>query len=582
MQVVDTLEKLNKIKATLEACNEPAIYVKPTGSDLYGSAKGAKDKALGIAISVDDDDFYFPLRHAVGLNAPLSLLRYIKLYLGNRRCILWDACMQLQVLANDDIDLRVSRDGMLGMHLFNEREKSFALDDIAAKYGIGHDLITEKSFEAEIKHNLASFGIITNLRARANDVHMTLPETMGEYACQKASIARQTTLFLVPALKAQDLLGIWEGLNKYAYATYKMMQAGIRIDMPLLEKYMAEAKLNYQIAVNDLCELAGRQINPSSPKEVCDLFGTMSADKEILNDIVNEGGDNGRMAVLVLEAKAWKKAANTYYAPYKKKVDANNDLHCSYNMVGTYTGRLSCASPNLQAVAKRTDTYKVKDVFVAREGCILIQADYKQAEMRLAAHYAKDEKLCSIIESGVDMHEDTANAIGMPREVAKRINFSVLYGVGYNTLSKIAGISVDEARDYLERFHDLYPGFRKLAGSYEGMAIRNGYITLWTGRRQHFEVIGAETHKAMANLIQGGVAEMMRISVTRLHEELAKVKGRLLLQVHDSVLVEVPTVYVADALDLIRDIMCDFNFTPRPDVDLSYGKTWGSLEEYQL
>ena len=249
-------------------------------------------------------------------------------------------------------------------------------------------------------------------------------------------------------------------------------------------------------------------------------------------------------------------------------------------MTGTYTGRLSCSNPNLQAVAKKTDVYKVKDAFVAREGCTLIQADYKQAEMRLAVHYTEDDDLRRMIEDGLDMHAETAEQIEMPREVAKRINFSVLYGVGASTLARIAHIDKDDAQVYLDKFHNLHPGFKTLAGAYEGMALRDGYIRLWTGRRQHFNNI-SDTRKAMANLIQGGVAEIMRHAILRLDKALVDVSGKLLMQVHDSVLIEVPDAYVGKSIKLIKEVMCDFDFKPKPDVDIMYGKQLGFLEEYE-
>jgi DNA polymerase-1 len=227
--------------------------------------------------------------------------------------------------------------------------------------------------------------------------------------------------------------------------------------------------------------------------------------------------------------------------------------------------------------------FKVKDVFTARPGMTMIQADYKQAEMRLVTHYTKDKTMRDLIESDADLHSATAEMLNIPRNAAKRINFSVIYGIGYRKLSENLRVDQETARDYLERYHALYPGFRKLMYQCEDFAKQNGYIKMWTGRMRHFNVdpARADPHKAMSNLIQGGVAEIVRVAISRLYPAIKDIGGNMLLQVHDSVIFEIPDENLAVALPTIKLIMEDFDFVPRVGVDIEYGKSWGTFHKWK-
>ena len=309
-------------------------------------------------------------------------------------------------------------------------------------------------------------------------------------------------------------------------------------------------------------------------------MGVSSSASEKLVELVDAGGDTAGKAKLVQEARGWLSVDSRYYTPYLNAMDSANTLHCSLNLIGTISGRLSCNNPNLQAVAKHTDVFKVKDVFVARPGYVMIQADYKQAEMRLVTHYTKDPVMKELIEQDADLHSATAERLGIPRNAAKRINFSVIYGIGYRKLAENLRVEQSVAKDYLEKYHALYPGFRKLLKQCEEYANAKGEIRMWTGRVRHFNVPEADTHKAMSNLIQGGVAEIVRVAISRLYPAIQDLGGRMLLQVHDSVMFEIPDDRLNEALPTIKTIMEDFDFVPRVGVDVEYGRSWGTFEKW--
>ena len=327
-------------------------------------------------------------------------------------------------------------------------------------------------------------------------------------------------------------------------------------------------------------EAAGFELNPNSSKKVCEFLGVNSSAAERLVELIDAGGEEAERAKMVQEARGWLSVDSRYYTPYLAAMDKNNTLHCSLNLIGTISGRLSCSNPNLQAVAKHTDVFKVKDVFVARPGYTMIQADYKQAEMRLVTHYTKDPIMRELIEQDADLHTATAERLGIPRNAAKRINFSVIYGIGYRKLAENLRVEQSVAKDYLEKYHALYPGFRKLLYQCEEYAKAKGEIRMWTGRVRHFNVPEADPHKAMSNLIQGGVAEIVRVAISRLFPAITDMGGYMLLQVHDSVTFEIPDENLNEALPTIKTIMEDFDFVPRVGVDIEYGRSWGTFQKW--
>jgi DNA polymerase-1 len=360
-----------------------------------------------------------------------------------------------------------------------------------------------------------------------------------------------------------------------------MEHDGMQIDPELIKTYQVEAKEHSAKALERLHEAAGFELNPNSSKKVCEFLGVESSAAERLVEVIDAGGAGAENAKLVQEARGWLSVDSRYYTPYLAAMDDKNTLHCSLNLIGTYTGRLSCANPNLQAVAKHTDIFKVKDVFTAREGYTMIQADYKQAEMRLVTHYTKDKTMRELIESGADLHSATAEMLDIPRNAAKRINFSVIYGIGYKHLAETLRVPQSTAKDYLERYHNLYTGFRRLMADCENFAKEYGYIEMWTGRIRHFNTPKCDPHNAMSNLIQGGVAEIVRVAISRLFPAIRDLGGRMLLQVHDSVMFEVPDDVLYLALPTIKAIMEDFDFVPAVGVDIEYGKSWGTFEKWK-
>jgi len=586
--LINTPELLEEIKPLLLSCMDPVVDTETTGLSIFGNAERAQDHVIGIAVDIGPEAYYFPFRHKQGTNLPMDSLEFFKPYLSNpnRTYGGWNYGFDLHMMAMDGIPMAPNfEDAMLAVHLLNENEPNFRLKDTSDRYHIGDGSLQESILEDKVFEECQRLGLECSRSPRATNNTKSMmfvlpPEDVEPYACDDVRLTRQWLDICREALKSHGLYDIWKQVNYYSYIITQMEHRGMLIDPDIIHRYQQEAEAKSADALARLSEVTGFELNPNSSKKVCEFLGVQSSSAERLVELIDAGGQGADRAKLVQEARGWLSVDSRYYTPYLAAMDANNTLHCSLNLIGTISGRLSCSNPNLQAVAKHTDVFKVKDVFIARPGYTMIQADYKQAEMRLVTHYTKDPIMKELIEQNADLHSATAERLGIPRNAAKRINFSVIYGIGYKKLAENLRVEQAVAKDYLDKYHALYPGFKKLLYQCEDYAKAKGEIRMWTGRARHYNVPEADPHKAMSNLIQGGVAEIVRVAISRLYPAISDIGGYMLLQVHDSVTFEVPDEKLNEALPTIKTIMEDFDFSPRVGVDIEYGRSWGTFEKW--
>lgn len=586
--LIDTMEKLEQVKPSLLSCTDPCVDTETTGLSIFGSAARKRDVVIGISIDDGRDAYYFPFRHAQGQNLPPEAWNFFRSYLSDphRTYGGWNYNYDMHMLAFDGVEIAQNfEDAMLALHLINENEPDFKLKSVSDRYHVGDGSLQESILEDKVFEECQRQGLECSRSPRANNntksmMYVLDPADVEPYACDDVRLTRGLLDLLKPALEQFNLLALWRQVNYYSYVICLMEHRGMHVDTGIIKRYQIEAEEQYKVAQENLSKAAGFELNPNSSKKVCEFLGVLSSSAEVLVDVIDAGGQTAENAKLVQIARGWKSVDSRYYTPYLQAMDEHGNLHCSLNLIGTYTGRLSCSNPNLQAVAKHTEVFKVKDVFTARPGYLMIQADYKQAEMRLVTHYTKDPLMKKLIEDNADLHSETANRLNIPRQAAKRLNFSVIYGIGAKHLSESLRVELPVARDYLEKYHGLYPGFRKLMYQCEDFAKEYGYIELWTGRLRHFNVPDADPHKAMSNLIQGGVAEIVRVAISRLFPAMSDIGARMLMQVHDSIIFEVPEDQINVALPTIQLTMEDFDFDPKPGVDIEYGYSWGLFQKW--
>lgn len=587
--LIDTIEKLESIIPSLLACMNPCVDTETTGLNIFGTSAKERSKIIGISIDDGREAYYFPFRHMQGQNLPEECWGFFREYLADphRTYGGWNYKFDQHMMYQDGIPYSLNfEDAMLALHLLNENEPNFRLKDFADRYGIGAGSLEESILEDKVFDECQRLDIecsrAKGAERNTKSMMYVLPAADVEpYACDDVRLTRGALDMLIPALKYHGLYDIWKQVNYYSYITARMEQRGMLIDPDTIRRYQEESILKKEDAFKRLYKKAGYELNPNSSKQVCAFLGVESSAAERLVELVDAGGEGAERAKLITEARGWSSVNSRYYTPYLECMDKNNAIHCNLNLIGTISGRLSCTNPNLQAVARHTDVFKVKDVFVSRPGFTLVQADYKQAEMRLVTYYTKDNVMRKLIEAGADLHSATAETLGIPRNAAKRINFGVVYGIGAEHLASTLRIDQATAKGYLDKYHGLYPGFRKLIKLCEQKAESEGEIVVWTGRKRHYNMVGMDAHKAMSNLIQGGVAEIARIAMSRLYPAIENMGGYMVLQVHDSIMFEIPDERLDVALPTIKMIMEDFDFVPAVGVDIEYGKSWGALRGWE-
>jgi len=382
---------------------------------------------------------------------------------------------------------------------------------------------------------------------------------------------------------------------------------GILLDSEYLQKMSREFEGTIGTIEQDIYKNAGKAFNILSPTQL----GTILFEELHLPTQGVKKGKTGYstganelaklrglhpIIDLVTRYREYTKLKSTYIDALPKLVDEHGKLHTTFALDVAATGRLSSRDPNLQNIPTRTDLgHAVRTAFVPAEGNVFVSADYSQFELRLAAAMAGDEKLISDFNSGVDVHTATAAQVyGVPldevtkamRRHAKVVNFGILYGMSPHGLSVATGMSIMQAKDFIQKYFELRAPIRKYIDDTLQQALKNGYVETIFGRRRPTPdlkssnfVVREAAKRAAANMpIQGTEADLMKIAMLEVEKNLAG-KGMQILQVHDSILVECPKINAAEVAAILKTTMEHVHtaLTVKLKVDVTTGSSWGEL-----
>lgn len=389
-----------------------------------------------------------------------------------------------------------------------------------------------------------------------------------------------------------------------AYVLVSMEKAGVEIDRESLEdfgKALTEKALELE---EQIYECAGERFNISSPKQL----GTILFDKLSLpsgkktktgystNAEVLEGLRGYHPIIdMVLNYRTITKLNSTYAAGLLKVIGGDGRIHTTYKQTETRTGRISSAEPNIQNIPVRTELGReFRRFFVAKEGYRLVDADYSQIELRLLAHISDDSTMIEAFKSGEDIHTITASQVfNQPpewvtpemRSSAKAVNFGIVYGIGAFSLSKDIGVSVKQADEYIKAYLLKYRGVSEYMEKTADTAKKSGYVTTMFGRRRYIPELSASNKNvqalgkriAMNTPIQGTAADIIKLAMVKVYERLKKElpDARLILQVHDELIVEVKENEAEKAAEILRDEMEKAVSLSVPlTADAKIGKSW--------
>ena len=429
-----------------------------------------------------------------------------------------------------------------------------------------------------------------------------------DYAAEDADITGRLHRILKPRLVRNRMTTVYETLERPLITVLEGMErAGVKVDAVTLRTLSEDFALRMAELEIEIHALAGDAFNVGSPKQLGEILfdrmglpggrkgktGAYATGADVLESLAAEGH---HMPARVLDWRQLSKLKSTYTDALVAQINPRTGrVHTSYSQSGAATGRLSSSDPNLQNIPIRTEEgRKIRTAFIAEEGYRLLSADYSQIELRLLAHVARIDALVEAFKAGADIHAMTASQVfGVPvegmdpmvRRNAKAINFGIIYGISAFGLSRQLSIPQGEAKAYIDAYFERYPGIRAYMENTRKFARDKGYVETLFGRRCHTPEIAnklpnyrAFAERAAINApIQGGAADIIKRAMIDLPGALrdAGLSSRMLLQVHDELIFEVPEAEVAQTRHVVVSVMENAASLRVPlVVDAGVGDNW--------
>ena len=430
---------------------------------------------------------------------------------------------------------------------------------------------TDNSYPIE-KSIMRRFGVEIGAKSEENtqlDMFSMASEDHTALA-QKAFYTYHMAEKIREELENESLIDLFENIEMPLVPVLAEMEVnGILCDIEALKNYADELAVKMDELTEKIYDIAGEKFNIGSPKQLGDiLFNKMglkggkktktgySTDADTLEKLRKDAP----IVEHILEYRKYAKLKSTYCDGLIKVVNADGRVRTSFNQLVTATGRLSSTDPNLQNIPVRTEEgEKIRRAFIAGEGCTLIDADYSQIELRILAHIAHDENMLNAFNSGVDIHTSTASQVfNTPldevtpnqRRSAKAVNFGIVYGISAFALSEDLGVFVNEAQSYMNGYFAVYSGVKKYMDEIKIKAKEDGFVKTIFGRKRALPELKSSNHNirsfgervALNMPIQGAAADIMKIAMVNVYNRLKKenMKTRMLIQVHDELLLEAP------------------------------------------
>lgn len=503
-----------------------------------------------------------------------------KIYHDQKRAkLLLDKC-QIQVQEN-------SQDVMLAAYLLDPNAVNYHLNTLSQAY-LG---VPSPEFKKKLE---------------------TPSPELVNVACERADLIHRVADLLIPKLQEQGLEGLYKDIELPLVAVLaEMEEAGVKIDAPLLAQMSKELESEIEKLTGKIYELAGSEFNINSSRQLGEVLfekqhlisvkrtqktKSYSTDSETLAQLA----EDHLLPKLVLEYRQLSKLKSTYLDALPKLVHPQTGrVHTSYNQTGTATGRLSSTDPNFQNIPVRTELgRKIRSAIIAEEGCLLLSADYSQIELRIMAHLSDDPVLVEAFQKAEDIHAHTAiEVFGMAakfdfpeyRRRAKVINFGIIYGQSAFGLAKQLKTSRPEAQKFINNYFARYRGVKRWLDSTLELAHKTGTVKTLFGRTRQIKDInsrdssvrGFAERAAINSPIQGTAADLIKIAMINIHRILREkeLKAKLILQVHDELVFEVPQDEISQVNEIVKYEMENVYPLKVPlVVDIHVAKNWRDLK----
>ena len=477
------------------------------------------------------------------------------------------------VMRQYHVTIRSFDDTMLLSYVLDAGTLTHGMDALSERW-LGHKPITFKEVAGSGK-TATGFAAVDLKRAT-------------QYAAEDADVTLRLWRVLKPQIVARGVTRVYERLERPLVTVLaRMEERGVLVDRQLLSRLSGELAQSAAALEDEIYQLAGEKFNIGSPKQLGEiLFGKMglpggsktktgqwSTSAQVLEDLAAEGHELPRKIVnwrqLTKLKSTYTDALPNYILPETGRV------HTNYSMAATSTGRLASSDPNLQNIPVRTpEGRKIRAAFIAGPGNLLLSADYSQIELRVLAHVADIKALKKAFADGLDIHAMTASEMfgvpieGMPPEVrrrAKAINFGIIYGISAFGLANQLSIPREEAAQYIRTYFERFPGIKDYMEKTKAFAHEHGFVETIFGRRAHYPDINSKSaqvrafnERAAINApIQGAAADIIRRAMIKMDDALkeAGLSAKMLLQVHDELIFELPENEVEKTTALVKNVM---------------------------
>jgi len=599
VKIVDTVAKLNDL---VKALNKSKIISFDTETT---STEEMRADIVGISLAVNEGEgYYIPIGHNAGNNLPLDkVLSALKDPLTNPKIgkVAHNAKYDYIVLAKHGLQVSpITFDTMLAEFIIDPSSRHLGLKNLAfAKLGEEMTHIEELIGKGKKQISMADVAI----------------ESAAPYAVADA----ETTLRLMPLaqkeLKRVNGEKLLEEIDlPLTPVLADMEMTGISLDLPFFEETAKRLAKRLSEIEKQVFDSVGKPFNLNSTQQLSDVLftrlrleppdkgnKTASGHYSTAAGVLEELSGKHPVVDLVLEHRELSKIKSTYVDALPPAINPNTGrVHTSYSQIGAVTGRLSSSNPNLQNIPIRTEEgRRIRNGFIAAKGNWLLSVDYSQIELRIVAHMAEDEGMLAAFRADEDIHTTTAGAIysvdseAVTKEMrrhAKAINFGLIYGMSAFGLTRSTDLTLADAENFVKAYFEKFPGIKKYLDGIRKQAAQQGYVETLLGRRRYFpalqskqnvQIKNREEREAINAPIQGTAADIMKIAMLKIPPTLKKagLKGRMLLQVHDELVLECPKAELKETAQIVKETMANaYQLNIPLSTEARYGANWGEMK----
>lgn len=596
-RLINTEDGLKRLLTLLEKIKEIAVDTETTSEDEHSCS------LVGISLATrSGEGFYIPVR------APLSekhlpkemVLKALKPILENEDVVKYGQNLKYDyiVLRREGIEVKPLKfDTMIAAYLVDPTGRGYSLDALSLRY-LGRKNIAIERLIGKGKSQLT--------------MDLVPLKDVTPYACEDVDVVMRLKPILEKELKNLQLEKLFYEVEMPLVEVLADMQlAGVSVDGEYLRSLSKEIEKKIKTLESEIYKLAQEEFNIDSPKQLSQILyeklglpkvrktktGQMATDADVLTQLALYH----RLPALVIQYRTLTKFKTTYVDALPSLIRSDGRVHTSFNQTATATGRLSSSEPNLQNIPIRDEWgQRIRRAFIPQdlERWSLLSADYSQIELRFLAHFSGDEGLRSAFENNEDIHRFVAAKIHKVspdavspemRRRAKVVNFGIIYGLSAHGLATELNISHHEAQEYIDKYFENHPRVREFIDATIRKAREDGFVRTIMGRIRYISGLDSSDRNTRAlaerlavnTVMQGSAADLIKIAMIKIHKELKRKKSnaKMVLQIHDELVFEIPDELLAEEKDLINDVMSNAMRLEVPlTVSISVGKNWAECK----